>query len=109
MCDDIKCPDQSARIAELERQLKETKAALVHNHHFVSMELEKFSTNHCFGSGVVLEVSTLGGKRAIEPILIRDGFSSETIAALQADLTRSYLRTTELRPKGIDSVAATEQ
>lgn len=107
---DDECPDQSARIAELERQLKETKAALVHNHHFVSMELHKFSTTRCSGSGVVLELSILGGKRAIEPILIRDGLSPETIEALQADLRRSYLRTTELRPKGVESViAATEQ
>lgn len=104
MYDDCECPDQSARIADLERQLKETKAALVHNYYFVSMELDKFSTNHCFGSGVVLEIAMLGGKRVIEPILIRDGLSPETIEALQADLRRSYLRTTELHPKGMDSV-----
>jgi len=100
MCDcDCNCEDQSAIIANLQRELMEAKAAHSYLYHFASTEIEKFGTSRCLGSGVILELSALGGKRRIEPVMIKDGLSEETIAAIQADLRRSYESSIELKPK----------
>ena len=100
MCDcDCNCNDQSAVIVELERKLMEAEALQTYRHHFASTGIEKFDTSRCLGSGVILELSVLGGKRHIEPVVIRDGLSQETIAAIQADLRRSYESSIELKPR----------
>lgn len=100
MCDcDCDYKDQSAVIANLQRELMEAKAQLTHRYHFASTEIEKFDISRCNGSGVILELSVLGGGRRIEPVMIRDGLSQETIAAIQADLRRSYELSIELKPR----------
>lgn len=90
---------KTQRIAELERKLKEALAGQVHTHHFASVELDSFSTSKLMGSGVILELTVLGGK-ASTPVLISDGLSPETIAAIRADLVRSYNKVVEFKPKG---------
>jgi len=37
--------------------------------------------------------------------MVIDGFSAETIAALKADLWRSYARAVEFKPKGMEEKA----
>lgn len=88
------------RIAELERQLAESNAQHIHHHHFAAASLPKAGEKSMMGSGVIITVTALGGKPIVEPILIRNGLSSETIAALQDDIVRSYKYATELKPKG---------
>jgi hypothetical protein len=91
---------KAQRIAELERQLHEAKAAQVHNYHFASTGLDKLSTDRLMGSGVILSMTVLGGHTTFKPVLIRDGLSKETIAAIKADLVRSYKLAVELKPEG---------
>lgn len=88
------------RIAELERQLAESNAQHVHLHHFAAASLPKAGAKSMAGSGVIVTITALGGKSIVDPILIRNGLSNETIAALQADIVRSYEYATELKPKG---------
>lgn len=95
-----KCTDQSATIADLRFQLKEAQAYQVHNLHFVSSAIEKFTTEYLFGGGVMLELTALGGKRKTSPVIIRDGLSPETVAAIQEDLRRSYKDAIRLKPVG---------
>ena len=85
--------------ADMKRKLKETEAQLIHNHHFASSSLPKFSESKMLGSGVVIEVTALGGKLKIDPFFLANGLSEETIKCLQADLKRSFEYMTEFKPK----------
>lgn len=90
---------KDARILELERKLGEALAGQVHQYHFAGSCLDKASTDHLTGSGVVLTLTVLGGRKICEPVLIRDGLSKETITALKADLVRSFELATLFKPK----------
>ena len=86
--------------AILQMKLKEAIASQVHVYHFADLALNKLSTDNLTGSGVILELTVLGGKTGIEPTLIRDGLSKETIKAIQNDLKRSYDLATMFKPRG---------
>lgn len=92
-------PTKAQQIATLQRQLREALAGQVHNYHFASHNLPKASTDKLMGSGVVLTLTVLGGREICDPVLIRDGLSADTIAALQADIRRSYDQATVFKPK----------
>ena len=91
---------KAQRIAKLEEELEEAKAWQIYRHHFASKALDRFSTDKLMGSGVVLSLTLLGGKEWFEPVMICNGLSKETIAALKADLARSFNYATELKPDG---------
>lgn len=90
---------KTARIAELQRQLKEALAGQAHTYHFAAAGLEKASTQHLVGSGVVLTLTVLGGRELFSPVLLRDGLSDPLIAALRADFARGYELATRFKPK----------
>ena len=89
------------RIAKLTRERDEALAGQVHTYHFASYALNKLSTNHLAASGLILSITVLGGKEAFDPVMIRDGLSEETIAALKADLVRSYNLAIAFKPEGV--------
>lgn len=91
---------KAQRIATLEEELQEAKAHHIYRHHFASKALDRFSTDKLMGSGVVLSLAPVGGKELFEPVLICNGLSKETIAALKADLVRSFNYATEMKPEG---------
>ena len=86
--------------ADLQRQVKELNAQLAHVYYFAHQELPKASTKHMMASGVLLTVTALGGRQLMTPVLIRDGLSDDTIAALQRDLVRSYELMMTFKPAG---------
>ena len=86
--------------AELERKLLEALAGQAHVYHFADTSIGKASTSHLLGSGVVMTLTVLGGREICSPVLLRDGLSDETIAALRGDLNRSYELATLYKPKG---------
>ena len=92
---------QNQRIAELENKLRSAEAYQVHKLHFASYALDKLSTDMMGGSGVIISITYLSGKPIVDPTVISDGLSPETIAALQADMRRSFEKRTELKPKGM--------
>lgn len=85
--------------ADLQREVMELKAQLAAMYHFASAELHKAGKG-LMGSGALLRLHALGGRELIVPVVIRDGLSDETIAALQRDIARSYASAVELKPKG---------
>lgn len=91
---------KAARIAELERKLGEALAGQTHTYHFAEKGIDKASTKHLMGSGVMLTLTVLGGREICAPVLIRDGLSDETIAALKADFVRGYELATLCKPTG---------
>ena len=91
---------QNQRIEELENKLRSAEAYQVHKLHFASYALEKVSTDRMRGSGVIISITALSGKPIVDPTVVSGGLSPETIAALQADMRRSFEERTELKPKG---------
>lgn len=81
--------------ADLKRRVKELEAQLAHQYFFATIGLDKATIEKTFGSAVILELTFLGGTKVIEPVAIKDGLSDKTIAAIKADLKRSYERTVE--------------
>ena len=92
---------QKQRIEELENKLRGAEAYQVHKLHFASYALDKLSTDTMYGSGVIINITSLSGKQLVDPTVISDGLSPETIAALQADMRRSFEKRTESKPKGM--------
>lgn len=89
------------RIAELTRERDEALAGQVHTYHFASDALNKLSADHLAASGLILSITVLGGEELFDPVMIRDGLSKETIAALKADLVRSYNLAIAFKPEGV--------
>jgi hypothetical protein len=83
---------------DLVRQNLELKAALASACSFASKDLHK-AGDALMGSGVLLQLTALGGSEIINPVVIRDGLSTETIAALKADLLRSFNLATMTKPQ----------
>lgn len=52
--------------------------------------MDKTSVEHFMGAGVVLSIRHPNGQDIIEHVMIRDGLSASTIAALKDDLCRSF-------------------
>lgn len=92
---------QTQRIEELENKLRSAEAYQIHKLHFASYALDKLITGKMYGSGVIISITSLSGKPLVDPTVISDGFSPETIAALQADMRRSFEKQMELKPKGM--------
>lgn len=84
--------------ADLERKLVEALAEQVHVYHFADRGIDKASTDHLMGSGVVMTLTVLGGREIFNPVMFRNGLSKETIAAIKADLKRSYDDATAFKP-----------
>ena len=86
----MKKQTKNQRIAVLERQLKEALAGQTHRLRFAEMNINRANINKVKGSGIILELSFLGGQEVFAPVLIRDGLSDETIKALKGDFDRSF-------------------
>ena len=85
--------------ADLQRKIAELTAQLASTYHFASAELHK-AGDSLMGSGALLTLHALGGRQLICPVVIRDGLSADTIAALQRDIARSYEGAVMFKPKG---------
>jgi len=85
---------------QLERQILELESQLAHRYAYAQSEIDKASTAKMMASGVLLQLTALGGREIISPVVIRDGLSPETIAAIKADLHRSYELTVMHKTKG---------
>lgn len=92
----VKGPSKS----DLKRKVMELTGQLASAYHFADATLDKAGPD-LLGSGVLLQLHALGGKELIEPVVIRDGLSLETIAALRKDIERSHELATMLKPKGV--------
>lgn len=86
------------RIAQLERKLRETEAQLAHVYWYAANGVADTDCTKHKGGGIVVQIHWLGGKEVCPPFMVKDGFSPESIAALRADIRRSYESATEIAP-----------
>lgn len=89
------------QLAAAQRKAMEYLAGQAHQYHYADTNIVKCSTDRMMASGVILTITALGGRELVEPVLIRDGLSPETIDAIQADLRRSYQLAVAHKPKGM--------
>lgn len=97
-----KSKSKDVLLAEARREIKELKSQMIHTYHFASLDLSKANMDAMLGSGVILELTALGGKKLIDPVMIKNGLSKETILAIQRDLRRSFEYSIEFQPPVID-------
>jgi len=81
---------KAATIAKQQRKILELESQLVHRYHSAVSEIDDCSTDKLMASGVLLQLTGVGGKEFINPVMIKDGLSKETIQAIKNDLKRSY-------------------
>ena len=75
--------------SDLYRQIRELKSQSGVRHYEAYADLYKASVDKMMASGVILELTAVGGKTLINPVLIRDGLSNKTIVCLREDIQRS--------------------
>lgn len=75
---------------QLERKILELESQLANRYSLAQQEIDKALMAKIMGSGVLLQLSFIGGKEVINPVMIKDGLSLGTIAAIKEDLSRSY-------------------
>lgn len=76
-------------VEQLQREVMELKAQRATAYTCASTAIEKAGVKHKMASGVLLQLTAVGGAEIIPPVMIRDGLSVETIDAIRADLKRS--------------------
>lgn len=84
------------RIATLERRLFEARAQYAATLGAAFDAMPKAADFHA--SGVIVQVTALGGKEVIPPVMVRDGLSQATVKALQDDICRSFALATMVNP-----------
>lgn len=84
-------------LVDAERRVFELKAQLASTLSKAFDDLPK-AGDAFKGSGVIIQITTLGGKQVLDPVLIRDGLSKATIVALQKDVALSFEFATMVNP-----------
>lgn len=84
----------------LKQKIMHLEAQLASTYFFADASLEKAGQKYFMASGVVLQLTALNGKEIIIPVMIKNGLSDETIAAIRADLARSFIEATGFVPSG---------
>lgn len=75
--------------AQLERKVMEYHAGLAVVYSHAMNNLKHASTDRRMASGVLLQLTAVGGEEIIPPVMIRDGISNNTLLALRSDIERS--------------------
>lgn len=86
--------------AQLAQKVKELTAQLAFTYAAVDQKLNG-AGSALMASGVLVELTALGGRAIVPPFVVLDGLSDDTIAAIRRDLVRSYQTATAQKPKGV--------
>lgn len=90
---------KSELIAKLQRRVFDVEAQLPCSYRAFARALDDATQDKLKASGVVISITVLGGRQVGSPVMIADGLSAETIAALRADVARSFAQATIPAPK----------
>ena len=72
-----------------EKDIITQKAQQYSAYHFAHENIKRLNNDRLKGSGAIITITHLNGKACVDPVMIKDGLSDETIKAIQADLKRS--------------------
>lgn len=76
--------------AQLLQQVADLEAQLNCAYGSAMSTIDKTGNKHMMASGVLVRLCAIGGREIVTPFMVTDGLSDETIAALKADIRRSY-------------------
>jgi len=76
-------------IKALRAEVRMFKAQDVMSIYSAIRDVKKLTQDRYMASGVIVQITNLTGKELVEPVLIQDGLSDDTIAALTDDLNRT--------------------
>lgn len=79
-----------SRLVQALKDLRNWKAGDILYLSKAHADLKKVGRERFLGSGVILSITALNGAEIVEPVLINDGLSEETIEALRRDVKRAY-------------------
>lgn len=88
----MKKADLAAENATLRQKLVAMEAQLDCAYVPAYTALGRAGQDRFMASGLILTLTTLGGKQLVEPVVIKDGLSEASIAALQEDLRQSQIK-----------------
>jgi hypothetical protein len=87
--------------AQLQRKIAELEAQMAFTYPIASSDIRTCHTQRFMGGGILVHISALGSANPIvQPFVVRDGFSEDTIKALQDDINRSYNLAITIEPGG---------
>ena len=87
----IKTPTDEEIIKTLKRKLKESEAQQIHNLHFAETYItSQLTRKKMMTSGIIVELTHLGGKKVCSPFMLKNGFSDELIEAFKKDFAYSF-------------------
>lgn len=81
---------EAERIAKLEKEARNYKAFDILTLKTASANLAKSVRPRYMASGVIVTITDLEGKEIVGPVIISDGLSNETVAALNNDIRVTY-------------------
>lgn len=78
--------------SDLERQLLHCKAYDISTLYASYRDMDKTGNDRYMASGVIISIQNINKTKStiIEPTMIMDGLSAETIEAIKKDIKRSY-------------------
>jgi hypothetical protein len=85
-------------VADLRQKISDLEAQIASEAACAWFDLED-AGDKLMASAAILEIRALGGRVIVGPVAIRDGLSSEAIAALRLDLHRSFELATLKKPR----------
>lgn len=87
---DKKPSKKDAELARLRKAFLQYQASDLHAYASAHHELQKLGKDRYLASGVIVTIQNLSGETKVGPVMISDGLSAESIAALMADVRASY-------------------
>ena len=87
-------------ITNLEKKIEALEAQLVSTRSFAIKYAKDMAKKNFFGSGIILEIKSLGGKQLLgNPVMVANGLSKETWEHIIKDLENSLRYSLELVPE----------
>lgn len=79
-----------SRLAQMTKDLLYYKAHDILTLSKAFKDVSKCNSDKYMASGVIITIRDLSGKEVVESFMISDGLSEDSIAALKADIKRTY-------------------
>lgn len=79
-----------SRLAQALKDLRALKAQDIGTLSKAHADAQRLGKDRFLASGVIVSVTTIGGTTLLEPVMIADGLSDETIKALRRDIKATY-------------------
>ena len=81
--------DDNINKQDVDKAIITQQAQQYSSYHFAYENIKRLDNDRLMGSGAIITITHLNGKACVDPVMIKDGLSVETIKAIQADLKRS--------------------